>query len=140
MTILIASAIKMHEVLKNGRPYKELQKKQWYVHLTKRRYIGVQMAIGWLLEIHQVFTNVFTLKDEIFNTLQGISEHISLGQKKTKKWKHNNERGRQQTTYVWVLCVQAPKELGPQIKMQNINKGIHSVGNSGKHIINQTRK
>ena len=116
MTILIASAIKLHEVLKKGSPYKELQRKKWYVHLTERRYVGPQMAIGWLLEIHPVFTNVFTLKDEIVNQLQGISRHISLGQK-TEKWKYNDERGRQQTTHVRVLCVQAPKELGPQLQI-----------------------
>ena len=115
MTILIASAIQLHVVLKKGRPYKELQRNKWYVHLTERRYVGPQMSIGWLLEIHPVFTNVFTLKDEIVNNLKGISKHISLGQK-TEKWKYNDERGRQQTTHVRVLCVQAPKEMGPQIQ------------------------
>ena len=117
MTILIASAIQMHTVLKSGRPYRELQKRQWYIHLTKRRYVGEQMTIGWLLDIHPVFTNVFTLKDEIVDTLQGISEHISLGQK-TEKWRYNDERGWQQSTHVRVLCVQAPKELGPQIQKE----------------------
>jgi hypothetical protein len=113
MTILIASAIQMHEALKRDAPMRQLQKKKWYVHLTKRRYVGASVTIGWLLEIHPTLTNTFTLQEEIVSKLQGITQHLSLGQK-TERWKYNDEHGKQQTTQVRVLTVQAPSEMGQQ--------------------------
>ena len=92
---------------------KYLQRKQWYVHLTKRRYVGASVTIGWLLEIHPTLTNTFTLQEEIVTKLQGITQHLSLGQK-TEKWKYNDAQGKQLTTQVRVLSVQAPQELGQQ--------------------------
>ena len=121
MTIIVASAIAIHEVLKKGQPYRTLQQRKWYVHLTDKRYLGEQISIGWLMEIHPVFTNVFTFKDEITTAFPGVTKHLSLAQK-SERWKYNDVRGNQKMTNIRVLSVQAPKELGPRTQKDLFDK------------------
>jgi hypothetical protein len=77
MQIIVASAVPIHEVLKKGRPWQFLKERTWFIHLSDKRYLGEQISIGWLLEIHPVFTNIFTFKEEIITALPEITKHLS---------------------------------------------------------------